>query len=208
MLIITLGLCASAAVIFLSLAIQRKQVIIATALVSVFTLAQYALLGKGTAVALTAITLAYALIIPLEKRYPWLLTRWTPYALGLIYTAAFLAMNGLSLGFDVLAYLASISGTVLMAVKSPLVAKYLMLSNGLAWAVYQAGTGAYGQLPGEAFFLAGTLISLFLIYKQKRKGGALSEVPEVTTLIRRSLVRTREKKAGERDVVPTGAQRL
>ena len=183
-MIIALGLLASFFVAILWVSIQRNTIIGVTSLLMVATIGQYALLGRWSTVILSVITLSYGLITVLESRWPWLHSRMSLAVLFSAYTGAFLFMNGLTLNVDVVAFAASLSGVVLMTLTNPLAAKWVMLFNGLAWTTYQLSTGAYGQLPGEAIFIVGVLVSMVMLYRAKFAGRDLSEVPELAHVIR------------------------
>lgn len=183
-MVIALGLLASIFVVVLSVSIQRNAIIGVTSLLMLATIGQYALLERWSTVALSVVTLAYGLLTLFESRWPWLRSPLSLTALFAAYTGTFIAMNGFALNVDTIAFLASLSGVVLMTLNNPLTAKWVMLFNGLTWSVYQISTGAYGQLPGEGLFIMGVVTSMVMLYRARRQGKDLSQVPELAQVIR------------------------
>lgn len=183
-MVIALGLLASLFVMVLSISIHRNSIITVTSLLMLATIGQYALLGRWPTVALSVVTLLYGLVTLLERRYPWLKSKWALVTLFASYTGVFMVMNGLTFSVDVIAFLASLSGVVLMTLANPLAAKWVMLFNGLTWSAYQIATGAYGQLPGEAVFIFGVVASMVMLYRARAQGQPLSSVPELAQVMR------------------------
>lgn len=182
-MVIFLGLIASVLVVALAFTLQRRNIIIVSMLLAVVVAVQYLLLGRGTAATLNLVTLAYGVLTFYETRYPWLKSNLSLILLGGAYSGVFFLLNGVALNLDVLAYIASITGVIVMGVQNQIAAKYLMLINGVTWTAYQLGTGAYGQLPGEVFYTVGVIISLVILYRAQGQGKDLNEIPELGRLL-------------------------
>lgn len=186
-MVIVSGLIASLFVVILSFTIQRRNIVLVSSMLAAATIVQYALLGKYSTMVLAVVTIVYGVVTLFEKRYPVLQSRWSFVVLSVVYSVVFFAMNGFTVSVELLAFVASLSGVVVMALDNQLVVKWLMLVNGLTWMVYQLSVGAHGQLPGELFYTVGVLFSLFVLYRAKFKGIDLSTVPELSTVVRRKL---------------------
>lgn len=183
-MVIFLGIIASILVVALALTVQRMPIIAVSAALSVVTAVQYALLDRWSAVALGLVTLAYGLIAVMEGKWAWLRSKAVSGAVIAAYAGMFLALNGWTFSIDIIAFVASISGVLLMMVNNPLVAKWMMLANGIAWTAYQVFTGAYGQLPGEALFVVGVVASLIMLHRAQSAGKDLASVPEAPALVK------------------------
>lgn len=72
-----------------------------------------------------------------------------------------------------------------------------MLLNGVTWVIYQSMVGAYGQLPGEVFYLTGVITSLAMLYKARKKNIPLSQVPNINELL---FSRLKDRKS--KDILP------
>lgn len=186
-MIIAIGLVASLFVVMLSFTIQRKNIVVISSLLATTTMVQYALLDKYSTMLLAAVTLLYGLVTLFEKRFPVLTTNHALPALVIAYSAVFFFVNGFQFNIELVAYLASLSGVVVMAINNQILVKWLMLVNGLAWVVYQISAGAYGQLPGEAFYTVGVVFSMVVLYRAKRSGMDLNKVPEFSTILKNKI---------------------
>lgn len=190
------GLCASVLVIILSFMIQRRSIVLVSSVLACFTMAQYALLGKSATVVLAAITLLYGVVTLFEKKYPILGSKNALWVLCGVYSASFILMNGIRFDWEILAFVASLTGVVIMAMKNQLAVKWIMLGNGVTWCSYQLIVGAYGQLPGEIFYTVGVLVSLKMLYSAKKRNIPLDKVPEVSTILKKKFQNWR--KVGEK----------
>lgn len=148
---------------------------------------------------LAAVTLLYGLVTLFERRFPALGSNYALPVLSLVYSAVFFFVNGFEMNMEIIAYLASLTGVLIMAVKHQLVVKWMMLANGIAWLVYQMSAGAYGQLPGEIFYTVGVIVSMILLYRAKFAGIDLNKVPEFSTVLKSKIIE-RSKKSNPEQV--------
>lgn len=186
------GLCASVLLVLLSLAINRKSVVFLSALLVIATSAQYISLDKWVPVALNVVAFAYALSVPFEKKFPWLKSKKTIAGLFVIYTVLFFLINGFHLNIELFTYIASIAGVALMVTESPFVSKWLMFVTGISWTIYLFAVGAYGQIPGEVFFVSGVIFSLTYLYKNKSSN---AEIPELSAVLMNRFKKSFSKKS-------------
>lgn len=200
-MIIAAGLVASVFVVMLSFTIQRKNIIVISSLLASTTIVQYFLLDKYSTMLLAAVTLLYGLTTLFESRFPVLRSNYALPVLSVAYTAVFFFVNGFEVNIELVAYLASLTGVLIMAIKNQLLVKWLMLANGVAWLVYQLSAGAYGQLPGEVFYTVGVVISMIVLYRAKFAGMDLNKVPEFSTILKNK-VSERFKKDNSEKMVP------
>lgn len=200
-MIIAAGLVASVFVVMLSFTIQRKNIIVISSLLASTTIVQYFLLDKYSTMLLAAVTLLYGLTTLFESRFPVLRSNYALPVLSVAYTAVFFFVNGFEINIELVAYLASLTGVLIMAIKNQLLVKWLMLANGVAWLVYQLSAGAYGQLPGEVFYTVGVVISMIVLYRAKFAGMDLNKVPEFSTILKNK-VSERFKKDNSEKMVP------
>ena len=189
-MVFVVGLVASLFVIMLSFTIQRRNIVLISSMLAVATMTQYALLGKYSTMLLAAVALLYGFTTLFERRFPVLSSRYALMALVVAYSAVFFAVNGVQINVEIVAYVASLTSILIMAVKNQLLVKWLMLVNGFAWVFYQVNSGAYGQLPGEIFYTIGVLFSMVMLYRAKNAGIDLNTVPEFSTLIKNRLKNT------------------
>lgn len=197
-MVIVIGLIASIFVIMLSFTIQRKNIIIISSLLAVATITQYAMLGKYSTMLLAAVTLLYGLTTLFESRFPVLRSNYALPVLSVAYSAVFFFVNGFEMNIEIVAYLASLTGVLIMAIKNQLLVKWLMLGNGIAWLVYQLSAGAYGQLPGEVFYTIGVIVSMIFLYRAKFAGMDLNKVPEFSTVLKSKVVERFKKDESEK----------
>lgn len=88
-MVLVIGMIASVVLVFMSLSSKRNLIVLFSSIVSVLTLAQYALLDRWATAILSVITLMYGLTIPFEKKFPWLRSKISTIILGIVYSAAF-----------------------------------------------------------------------------------------------------------------------
>ena len=186
-MVFAVGLVASLFVIMLSFTIQRRNIVLISSMLAVATMTQYALLGKYSTMLLAAVALLYGFTTLFERRFPVLSSRHTLFVLVFAYSAVFFVVNGIQINVEIVAYVASLTSVLIMAVKNQLFVKWLMLVNGFAWVFYQVNSGAYGQLPGEIFYTIGVLFSMVMLYRAKNAGIDLNTVPEFSTIIKNKL---------------------
>lgn len=181
---IALGLLASALVFVMSLTIKRPNVIKLSLLLSLVCAAQFAVLGEWGTVFLNITTALYTVGLMLSGKFPQLGGHKAAYVLVAVYTTGFLLINGLALSWGLLSFAASIMGALMLMIGNPLRLKWAMLINGLLWTVFQVASGAYGQLPGEALYVAGVVYSIVMLTRARNRGKDLRSVPELTDRIR------------------------
>jgi len=186
-LVIVIGLVASVFVVMLSFTIQRKNIIAVSSMLAIATIVQYAMLEKYSTMFLALTTLLYGLLTLLERRFPMVGSKYALPILALAYSAVFFIINGFHVNMEIVAYLASLTGVLIMAVNNQLIAKWLMLFSGVAWVVYQVSAGAYGQLPGEIFYTIGVIVSMVVLYRAKFAGMDLNKVPEFSVILKNKI---------------------
>lgn len=152
------------------------------------------LLNQTATTYLIGVSLAYSILLVLEKKIPLVRTHSFTAGVLLIQTVGYFAINGFSWNWGLLALTGTLVGTLAMWFQNPITLKTTMLFMGFIWLTYQTSAGAYGQLPGEFVFIAGIIISLTMLMKAHKKGIPLSEVEELPALIRRKLA---ERKASK-----------
>lgn len=180
LLILTTGLIASVLVVALSLVTKRKKIIWLSLILCLTTGTQYALLGEIPTVVLSAITVIYGILTFFEHKFRFLTSRVFLYGLLAAYTAAFFLANGFTWSPDLMAYGASILGTVVMMMRHEIGAKTVMLVSGLLWLAFQLVVGAYGQIPGELFYIAGCVFTLYKLQRRAKKN-TTAETPVENT---------------------------
>lgn len=150
--IILAGLVSSVALVGMSLANDRRTVTWWILGLTLATSVQFALLEKWALVAINGVAIVYAIASAFERYIPFI--QKTPGKLGLFiaYSGAFFAVNGFHWDIELLSYFAAITSIAMMVISNPLTNKLFALTNGISWSIYQAIVGAYGQLPGQAFY--------------------------------------------------------
>lgn len=184
MLVFLVGLIASIIITLMAFSIQRKSILILSVLTGVFTTIQYALLGENGTALLTTISLVYALALCFSAKFPIVESKWVALTLMAIFTTAFIGVNGFSISWSFVSYVASLIGAFMLLFKNQLVLKWMMLLNGLSWATFQLVSGAYGQLPGEVLFITGVVFSLVVMIRAEKRGQSLDDVPEFSTVLK------------------------
>lgn len=173
----------------MAFSVKRSNILILSVITGIVTTAQYALLGESGTVFLTAISLLYALGLCFAHKIPIVESKKVAGILMVVFTVGFFAINGVSLSWGLVSYTASLIGAFMLLFKNQLVLKWMMLANGLAWGTFQLASGAYGQLPGEALFIAGVVFSLCILHRAKSQGKSLESIPELSSVIKDKLLR-------------------
>lgn len=160
-IVLTLGVIASCFVVSLSLVRKQRTIALLTVLMSAVLIGQYALLSQPVAAVLSAMSLAYGLLIfgtvGLEDRFSRIANGTAVRVLLLVgYTVVFVLLNG-GLGWNtqLLAYGGSMLMVLVMMVKQAWTVKLVLLAAGICWTVFQFQTGAYGNLIGQIFYFGG-----------------------------------------------------
>jgi hypothetical protein len=164
---------------------------------NVLTGAQFILLHETATTVLITISLAYSILLVMEKHLPIVRTPSFTAGVLIVQTASYLAINGFTLNWGLLALAGTIIGTLAMWFQDPLKLKVTMLVMGFIWLAYQIVSGAYGQLPGEIVFLTGITISIMMLTKAQKQGIPLTEVEELPALMRRKLAEKKVSKTAE-----------
>lgn len=160
-LALILGLLASVFIVSLSFAKGQRSISLISALLSAILVGQYLALEQPVATALSAMSLGFGILVfatvGREDRFSKIANS-KPAKIALVvgYSAVFMALNG-GLGWDIqlLAYLGSVLMVVVMMVENIWTSKLVLFLAAVCWTIFQLQTGAWGNLAGQVFCLAG-----------------------------------------------------
>lgn len=182
---LALGALASLFIIVTAFSLSRKIILFSILITNVLTGTQFILLNQPATTFLIAVSIVYTAMLMLEKFLPFVTGKFFALSVLTVQTVGYFAVNGFTPDWSLLALAGTIVGSLAMWFHNPLRLKATMLFMGFIWLSYQIASGAYGQLPGEFVFLAGSSASLYFLMKAKRKGIPLETVEEIPVMIRR-----------------------
>jgi hypothetical protein len=193
--VLILGVLASVCVVITAFALSRRIILWSMLVTSVLTGTQFILLNQTATTYLIGVSFVYSILLMLEKKIPVVRTHgFTAFVLCFQIVGYVIVNQGLSLDWSLLALAGTIIGTLAMWLQNPIKLKATMLFMGVIWTSYQIAAGAYGQLPGEAVFLTGIIVSLVMLTRARKRGIPLDEVEELPVLIRRKITSGRRIK--------------
>jgi hypothetical protein len=195
---LALGALASLFIIVTAFSLSRKTILASMLITNILTGTQFILLNQPATTFLIAVSVVYTAMLMLEKFLPFVSGKFFALSVLAAQTIGYFAVNGFTPDWSLLALAGTIVGSLAMWFHNPIHLKATMLFMGFIWLSYQIASGAYGQLPGEFVFLAGSSASLYFLLKAKRKGLSLETVEEIPVMIRRLI-------AGRKAPVATGA---
>lgn len=187
-IVFTLGVLASLCIIIMAFSFNRSVILWSTLLTSVITGVQYILLEQTATTFLIGISLVYSILLMLENKLPAVRTHAFTGGVLTVQLLGYIAINGITLDWSILALAGTLIGTVALWFQNPVKLKVTMLVMGLIWLTFQIAAGAYGQLPGELVFLAGITFSLIMLAKAHKLGKPLTEVEELPAMLKRKLL--------------------
>lgn len=190
--VLILGVLASVCVVITAFALSRRIILWSMLATSALTGTQFLLLNQTATTYLIGVSFVYSILLMLEKKVPVVRTHGFTALVLCVQVAGYVIVNqGLRLDWGILALAGTIIGTLAMWLQNPIKLKATMLVMGTIWTSYQIAAGAYGQLPGEAVFLTGIIVSLIMLTSARKRGIPLDEVEELPILIRRKLTARR-----------------
>lgn len=202
MVVILLGLCASALLITGSLSIARSRIFLCGLGINVFTGLQYWVMGNTSTLVLVGLSFLLSLTALSSLKWTALGSKKVMTAFLIAYPVLFFTVGGgkIETMTDIFPLLGVTCATIGSFLKNSLHIKAAFMGVGSFWLVYEASVGAYGQMVGEVLTLAGNATSIMFIMLAARKGIAPADVPELNVRIAawiRSL-----KKSKPADVFP------
>lgn len=179
-LALVFGLIASAFVVSLSIVKNQKTIALISMLMNAVLMGQYFALDQLTAVALSAMSMLYGILIFATLGRTDSFSKGansTAVRVGLLvaYTAVFMMLNG-GLGWNIqlLAYIGSMLMVAVMMVSNAWAVKLILLAAGICWTAFQFQTGAYGNLVGQVFYFSGLIWSSWKLWSSRSEPVALA----------------------------------
>lgn len=185
MLVILLGLCASALLITGSLSISRSRIFLCGLGINLFTGLQYWAMGNTSTLVLVGLSFLLSLTALSSLKWSALGSKKIMTAFLIAYPVLFFTVGGgkIETMTDVFPLLGVTCATIGSFLKNSLHIKAAFMCVGSFWLVYEASVGAYGQMIGEVLTLAGNATSILFIMLAARKGIDLADVPELNVRI-------------------------
>ena len=183
------GAAASISLILLAFAIQRPRIILLLIAVDTFTMIQFVISGSYGAVAVTGVSLAYALLMIQSGRYQVLNRPLVFLAVAGVYVFVFgYTQKGELVSWQLLILAGAFASMLSMFLTNQFTVKIIQLLGNLCYISFSVVIGAYSQLPGQVFCFMLLIASLCYILHM-RKRGFEGQVPEITTILKEKLVR-------------------
>lgn len=185
MLVILLGLCASALLITGSLSISRSRIFLCGLGINLFTGLQYWAMGNTSTLVLVGLSFLLSLTALSSLKWTALGSPKIMTAFLIAYPVLFFTVGGgkIETMTDMFPLLGVTCATIGSFLKNSLHIKAAFMGVGSFWLVYESSVGAYGQMVGEILTLAGNATSIAFIMLAARKGIDPSEVPELNVRI-------------------------
>ena len=181
MLVILLGLGASALLITGSLSISRARIFLCGLGINLFTGLQYWAMGHTSTLVLVGLSFLLSLTALSSLRWPALGSPKIMTAFLVAYPVLFFTVGGgkIETLTDIFPLLGVTCATIGSFLKNSLHIKVAFMGVGAFWLVYESSVGAYGQMVGEILTLAGNATSIAFILLAARKGIDPADVPEL-----------------------------
>lgn len=176
------GLLASIGIVAIALSIHQRTLSILTIVTSLFILLQYFLLDRQSAVAMTVIAIICSVITLFFGKNEHIRKIVLLFSIT-SYIVIYCLISNFSLTIDLLTLVGSITMTLVVVIRNPVLSKILAFIGGLSWTIYQVNVGAYGQLFGEIFYFIAIALSSVMLFKTYKNGQKLSSTPEIGTII-------------------------
>lgn len=185
MVVILLGLCASALLITGSLSISRSRIFLCGLGINLFTGLQYWAMGHTSTLVLVGLSFLLSLTALSSLKWSALGSKKVMTAFLIAYPVLFFTLgNGkIETMTDIFPLLGVTCATIGSFLKNSLHIKAAFMGVGSFWLVYEASAGAYGQMVGEILTLAGNATSIMFIMLAARKGIAPADVPELNVRV-------------------------
>lgn len=185
MVVILLGLCASALLITGSLSISRSRIFICGLGINLFTGLQYWVMGNTSTLVLVGLSFLLSLTALSSLKWSALGSKKIMTAFLIAYPVLFFTVGGgkIETMTDIFPLLGVTCATIGSFLKNSLHIKAAFMCVGSFWLVYEASVGAYGQMIGEVLTLAGNATSILFIMLAARKGIDPADVPELNVRI-------------------------
>lgn len=186
------GAATSISLILLAFAIQRPRIILLLIAVDTFTMIQFVISGSYGAVAVTGVSLAYALLMIQSGRYQVLNRPLVFLAVAGVYVFVFgYTQKGELVSWQLLILAGAFASMLSMFLTNQEAVKVIQLLGSLCYISFSMIIGAYSQLPGQVFCFMLLVVSLcYILYMRKR--GFEGQVPEITTIVREKMIRRKK----------------
>lgn len=177
-IVLILGLFASAAIILSALSVRRRR-LIAFALVNSFIAAlEYLIVGSFTGLAICLIGAFRNITLLGASKWEWLDSKLVLGGFLVAHTTAFVifANWGNLAWFDFLPLIGALLGTAAFMSKDMAKVKATLIVTVVFWLGYEYQMGLYGQMVGDSLNLIANFYALTILMRERRKGIPESEV--------------------------------
>lgn len=162
------GLICSAAVIAISLPLNRKGIIACTIAINLMNIIIFSLSGNFASTAIVAITLLYAVIAIFDNRYPVLKSNSVIATVLITYVAAYVLTTSSLISAQLLTLAGCMTGIIAMMDIKPVNVKIIQIVGNVCFMSFSIIIGSYGQLPGQVFSFCVLIASLVWIIRKNR----------------------------------------
>lgn len=190
-LVFILGISSSASVLFSSFSLHKKRMLIFILLSWLLGAFQYALLGIPAVFVICIIGTIRTGMVLASLKHSWL-NHWIfILVFMIIHTVSFALLNnwGSLTWVSFLPLFASYGSILAVFFKNLIFTKAIFVFLEAMWVCYEISAGLYGQAIGESIDLLINLWAFITLVQAARHGIPLTEVKEVTTMIREAFLR-------------------
>ena len=180
------GLGISAALIALSVTVQRIPIIMLTMTVSLLSIVTYIMSGSWSACAVAAVTLIYGAIAIFDDRYPALKSKSVLLSVMATMFAAYFITTPTAVSMQLLVLVGTMSGILSMALENQVVVKIVQMAGNLSFMAFAYSISNFGQIPGQVICFV--LLCVSLIYLLVIRSRGVQDVPEMMTVLREKMV--------------------
>lgn len=164
-----LGATASLLLVLLAYSSTQRTITALTIALSVVVAAQYHVLNKPSAAAVSIVSLVFAfaaLALPKGRRTAVVAI---PIMAVVTLAVSVVTAGAPANGFEFIPVVATVVMSALPFLSATWVVKSLQLIGGVLWTIYMVYAGAWGQLPGEVVYFVTWFVSVFGIISGARR---------------------------------------
>lgn len=175
-IIMIAGLLCSAAIIAISLPLNRKGIIACTIAINLLNMLIFSLSGNFASTIIVAITLLYAVIAIFDNRYPVLKSNSVIATVLIAYLVAYVLTTDNFISAQLLTLVGCMTGIIAMMDIRPVSVKIIQIVGNVCFTSFSVVIGSYGQLPGQIFAFYVLIASLVWIIRKNIKNNNVNNM--------------------------------
>lgn len=175
-IIIIVGLFTSVLMVISGLTTHRRKLFTFNATISLLSVAQFALLGTWSALAISFIAVVRnTMLAGFEHKYPQINTLKVAVLFSGVYILAFTLITSFPVNptpwYEFFPLVGSLLGTFSSFFKNMIYMKTFIIFSGINWVAFEIIQGAYGQLVGESLKVIANIAAIIYLVNQHKKLG-------------------------------------